>query len=73
MVLASIGFDWLDVQYALCVTNARGGMRRPVRIGDVWVVRPRSLASLMSGPGPLAPLHVATVAAELSRRFPAAR
>ena len=71
-VLASIGFDWLDVQLAICMTNARVG-HRPLQIDDVWVARPAQLTSLMGRPGPLYPLDVATVAAELSRRFPAAR
>lgn len=71
-VLSSIGFDWLDVQLAVCATNARGVPRRPFRIDDVWVARPSSLMSLMSRAGPLSHADVATVAAELSRRFPAA-
>lgn len=72
-VLSSVGFDWLDVHHALCVTNAQGVMRRPLRIGDVWVARPGGLLSVMLQQGPLAHLDVVTVAAEMSRRFPAAR
>jgi hypothetical protein len=71
-VLSSIGFDWLDVQLASCPTNARRIGRRPLRIDDVWVAQPGPLTSLVAQPGPLFPLDVATVAAELSRRFPAA-
>ena len=71
-VLSSIGFDWLDVHLAVCATNARGALQRPIRVDDVWVARPSSLISLISRAGPLSHADVATVAAELSRRFPAA-
>lgn len=71
-MLSSIGFDWLDVDPAVCATNARGA-RRSIRVDGVWVARPGSLMSLLTRPGPLSHADIATVAAELSRRFPAAR
>lgn len=73
VVLSSIGFDWLDVHIAVCATNTQGAFRRPLLIDGVWVARPSSLTSLISRPGPLNHPKVATVAAELSRRFPAVR
>ncbi len=72
-VVSAIGFDWLDVHIAVCATNARGIHRRPVDVGGIWMSRPGALLSLMARRGPLSHLDVATVAAELSRRFPAVR
>jgi len=71
--LSAIGFDWLDVQVAVCATNAEGVLRRPLRVDDIWVTRRGGLLSLLLRPGPLTHSDVATVASELSRRFPAAR
>lgn len=72
-VLSSIGFDWLEVTLVLCGTNARSILRRPVDIDGIWLTTPAALVSMVSRPGSLSHADVATVAAELSRRLPAAR
>ncbi len=72
-VISAIGFDWLEVHTAVCATNATGLHRRSVDIDGIWMTRPAGLVTLLAQPGPLSHLDVATVAAELSRRFPAAR
>ena len=69
-----VGFEWMDVQRAVCLTNAGWGVHpRPFRIDGDWVIWGRALVAKVAVPGPVGPAEMHAVAAELSARLPAGR
>jgi len=71
--LERMGFEWLHVRRAVCLTNANWGMvRRPFVVDGVIVTWGRALVEKIAVPGPLSPFDMRAVAVELSARLPAA-
>lgn len=72
-VLDRIGFGWMDVHRAVCLTNADWGVfHRPFEAGGALVTWGRALVDAIAVPGPVSPADMRTVAAELSSRLPRA-
>jgi len=69
--LERMGFGWLDVHRAVCLTNADWGVRRPFEIDGILVTWGRSLVETIGVRGALGPVDMRAVAVELSSRLPA--
>lgn len=72
--LERMGFGWLDVHRAVCLTNADWGvLSKPFEVDGTFVTWGRALVDEVAVPGALAPRDMRAVAMELAARLPSAR